>query len=113
MGTSRDGTRGSGLNKTDRRSHAKRQVAAELSARAAKRRDSGPTPKIRNSGPTFTLVSNKDAAGKDSTENVLYRAARKASSEQQGSRAVGIFRELLLLNPANVKARLIRSSLSV
>jgi Flp pilus assembly protein TadD len=94
------------MNKTDRRSHAKRQVAAELSARAAKRRDSGPTPKIRNSGPTFTLVSNKDAKGKDSTENVLYRAARKASNEQQGQRAVGIFRELLLLNPANVKARL-------
>lgn len=94
------------MNKTDRRSHAKRQVAAELSARAAKRRHSGPTSKIRDSGPTFTLVSNQDAAGRNGTEDMLYRAARKASNEQQGPRAVVIFRELLLLNPSNVKARL-------
>lgn len=94
------------MNKTDRRNHAKRYVAAELSARAARGRDSGPTSKIRNSGPTFTLVSNQDAAGKNATEDVLFRAARKASNEQHGSRAMSIFRELLQLNPLNVKARL-------
>ncbi len=94
------------MNKTDRRKHAKRQVAAELSARATTSRDSGPAPKIRDSGPAFTLVPNQDAADKNADEDVLYRAARKASNEQHGSRAASIFRELLQLNPSNVRARL-------
>ena len=93
------------MNKTDRRKRAKRQVAEELSARASTRRDSGPTPKVGDRSPPFTLVVNPDTAT-NAAEDVLYRSARKASNEQNGLRAVGIFRELLQVNPANIKARL-------
>jgi len=73
------------------------------------RRDRATTPERRADGPEREGAAPQDKASEASVgppaDELLFRAARQANAKGERGRATGIYRELLQMNPADVRAR--------